>query len=72
MGIAKNEDSVVMKERLEFVKNSLLERVNETAQLKKQRRASVSSLDGRKRNASGEIGDERSALRRQSSLTPPV
>ena len=71
--IEKNDDSDILRERLDSIKNKLLDRVNQNAIQKKQRRASissVSSLDGRKRQWSGETDSERSTLRKQSFSTP--
>ena len=65
--IENHDQKELMKERLEFIKSSLIERVNETA---KQRRHSVSSVgkgEGRKRHASGEIENQKSSLMRHNS-----
>ena len=65
--IENHDQKELMKERIEFIKSSLIERVNETA---KQRRHSVSSIgkgEGRKRPASGEIESQKSSLMRHNS-----
>ena len=62
-----HDQKELLKERLEFIKNSLIERVNETA---RQRRHSVSNIgsgEGRKRQASGEIVNQKSSLMRHNS-----
>ena len=61
-----NENKEVLKERLEYVKTSLIMRVNETVKLRRSSIGSIGSLEGRKRHASGDTGEERSALRRNS------
>ena len=78
--IENSTDKDIMKERLEFVKTSLLERVNQTAMEKKSRRTmSVSSLssvgvEGRKRHSSeaenGGSGSDRLQVRHKPSSSP--
>ena len=65
--IDNHDQKEMMQERLEVLKSSLIERVNETA---RQRRHSVSSVgngEGRKRHASGEIENQKSSLMRHNS-----
>ena len=67
--IEKNDDSDILRERLDSIKNMLLDRVNQNAIQKKRRRASissVSSLDGRKRQWSGETDSQRYQLSESS------
>ena len=74
--IEKKEDNDVLKERLESIKNKMLDRVQQSAVQKKQRRSSISSIssvssnDGRKRQHSGETENLRSILKKQSVSTP--
>ena len=71
--IDNDSDNAIMKERLEHVKVSLLERVNQTAKQKKLRRSSVSSissLDGRKRLSSESEYGKADSVRHKPSVSP--
>ena len=75
--IKKNDDEDMVKERLEVVRNKLVERVKETSVGNKGRRMSISSVGSsssidRKRKSSTEAQNVKDSSRSKSSSVPII